>query len=222
MITILAAACLALCQDDKGKELFQKLEKKMADAKTLSVTFKGTVGGANKADYTGRVRMKTGKKYTFNIKIVEEAGDTELTLISDGTRRLTIQNGRRSEDEPKDGTDDLFRRATARCGFVVLFLCMANVAQEVLPAADEILKSSEFALGGEEKLGEKTARVLTYTIAVKGMGDAKVKLWLDEKDLILLKREVKVTTPDSETVFNETYSDQSTDDIEDKIFEVGK
>lgn len=110
MLNILAAACLLGCQNS-GKELYESFEKRLADAKSLALRFKGTTGGAWKHEYSGKIRMKTGKKFLFELKTVIQGEAEELSVKSDGKRTVEIRKGERSEGVPWTETDDLLRRA---------------------------------------------------------------------------------------------------------------
>jgi outer membrane lipoprotein-sorting protein len=90
------------------------------------------------------------------------------------------------------------------------------------PKIDDLFKLSGFAFGGEEKIDGKNSRIVAYVIRTEEGRNTQAKLWLDEKGIFPLKRELRGKYFDTELVITETYSEQSLEEIPDREFEHGK
>lgn len=211
---MLAAAALLFLQED-AEAVFRKFEALYREAKAVSVNVRFTlqeVGqDAPAASAKGRIRFKPGDKCAVKMS-VKEKGDHEVDYTSDGTSALKKSDGRTTLDNARPGMTRFVAASLTRGGFGVMLILEKKGPAP--PDPDEELKASDFALASD---GDD--RVLSYTVAAKGVGDLRVRLWLTSA-LVPKKRVVNLRKGDKEAVITEVYEEVSTADIPDREFEV--
>ncbi len=202
-------------------QAFQQMERKLKAAKTLqcSLKMRMELKGEKLTEVKGKLQSKVGNLIRLEM-VFERGGGIQLE------RMLMVSNGKLT----KAGTGDRF--ATKKTDenildFVVasltrpgLFIPLFSVQNDKLGKnskklnPDEIFKVSNIRYGKDEKLGKKTAKVLRYNCEVVPVKtNTKVKVWLDPKTHLPLKRVIQSTDsriPDAKSqmvVVTEQYSD---------------
>jgi len=212
---MLFALLLFALQDD-AEATFKKFEKQYAEAKSLSTKFKLEIRepgeDAPAASVTGSLRVKPGEKIVLAMTIVEKGSTQEMEVRSDGRQVVQLNDGRRTEKPPREGTTKFFVAALSRSGYGLLLL-VPQPDEGKVPDPDDFAKPKDFKLS---KDGDDV--VLEYTIATKGLGDLRQKLWLTSA-LVPKKRVLTVKDGDKEGSFTETYEGVSTAEIPDSEFE---
>src|SRR5437764_1186515 len=106
-ITLAALAAVLLAQpgsqagdDDKAKELFDKMEKKLTEAKTLQVEGKAKMQeGDKEGTITGKLWLAAGNKTRMELKISGDGKEFEFKSVSDGTKTLHEAFGKKDEKD---------------------------------------------------------------------------------------------------------------------------
>ncbi len=219
-MTCLLVAFALLCQGEKKDEaadLLKKVGEKFSKAKGLHI--KAAVKFTEKektADLEIEVWIK-GDKVKVHYKGDMGGEKSEITLTCDGTRMATERDGKVSvNDAPKDyakGLRTVIERGGAFFPVLIVHDSEADTA--------ELLTVSDAKSGKDETIGERTAKVVTYTITIKDDKDKPAaKLWIDAETLAPLKREL---TGDKGESLLETYSTHAFDEeIKDDVFNLPK
>jgi hypothetical protein len=100
----------------------------------------------------------------------------------------------------------------------------AAVFQSQTVKLEDLFKVSEVTDGGWEKYEGRERRVIKFTVASPEPGSPpmKCRVWVDHKNLTVLKRESTQSTPTGSVTITETYGDAVLDgEISDDDFKVG-
>jgi hypothetical protein len=81
-----------------------------------------------------------------------------------------------------------------------------RVQGEEPPDVEKLLRVSDFKRGANAKVEGREAHVIEYKVSTAGEDKAFVKLWLDARTHLPLKRELRAATGDAFRVV-ETYSE---------------
>lgn len=230
MILLLATALL-LQDPPAAADLLKQLEEKYAAAKSFSVTLEakrtGRVGGGvvddlwkgsfiSKGD--GMVRMEM-------LGSLDGRTMTQTVWTSDG--KNTSYAVDKMSPQKKAHTMALgtwSRRYFSRVGITGV---MGSLYASIIKPKVVLLKD-QYRIGGVEDdgtdtVGEAECRIVKCTLAAteRGVPPMECRLWIDAKNLVLLKREsVKKTAIESVTM-TETFVDSKFDgEIEDSKFKV--
>ena len=229
MIALLAAF---LVFQEPPADLLKKIEEKYAAAKTLSVTAEIQISGKQdgrdiKGKMEGAFRSKgAGKVRTELSGTMDDKPVPQTMNVSDGKALATIagmERPQRKEHALALGTWS--RRFLVRTGLLGSTSSLfASVFQSQSVKLEELFKVSEVADGGWEKVDGKERRVIKFTVASPEAGSPpmKCRIWVDPKNLTVLKRESTQTTPTGSVTITETYGDAAFDgDMPDDEFKVG-
>ncbi|GEM_PF-2941507 len=209
-------------QENQAEELFKKLEKKFAEAKSVTLGFKldmvdkRTKEEEKKSAVEGTIRAKSGDRFIMDVTIRDKGEDDKFFARSDG-KTLRIRSGDRPEKEEKypKGMSRFLTGATIRSGVFVL----QSMGREEAPDPAEYLKVSDFSMN---EGGRVEVKVVMYTLTVDGK-KASVSLWLDTEKLVPVQRKVRIEGDEGRIMtFEEHYTKVSTDEVPDAEFEHGK
>jgi outer membrane lipoprotein-sorting protein len=178
-----------------------------------------------KMEFTAAVAgmFRSGNRIRMKIVSNQAGGRREVDFISDGSKRVVVTDG--TSQEPEEVRDDYLDRILklyARCGFVAGTLLIAQSPEgrkgkNDLADVTSVCELTDLADAGEEKLGDRTARVLTCTLKVKGGGQGAIRLWIDPERSLPLKAETRLTGPIRGTITEELkFTTDAT--FEDQVF----
>jgi hypothetical protein len=228
----LLAAALApptLAQDNEAEKLFRAMEKKIKEAKAFQITATIELKGETK-DRGGRLKgfllLTNDNKAHLKISGSISGEAVKRELVSDG-KQIKMKLGLK-EQETKPTPNKLHGLLST----LVIYTGVEPSAEGLaLAGLDEFQKGfdagtlrfgvTDFKAGAAEKVGERDAKVVSYTMGDKGDKTAPaVTLLIDAKTLLPLKR---VVVTKSEGTFTEIYDEFTLDPkIDGKAFELPK
>lgn len=221
-LLLLAASCLAEDAappkpDPAAEELVKKLEAKIASAKSLSI--KGTMevaSGEDRQSFEIAMDFKEGNRARMQVDGKGSDGKIAftLTVVCDGKR---IARGDPDGVEVEDAEADIAQKARD----LAVRAPIRDLTQTLGGRAPKKpLAYTDFAFAPDEKLGDRTARVVTYA-ASRGSARLEMKLWIDAEKLELLKRETLEKKKDVETRVTDSFGAMTVDgEIKDETFAV--
>lgn len=171
--------------DPAAEELVKKVEAKVASAKTVSLRLSMEVAaGDEKQSFDVAVDFKEGNRARLKVEGKGADGKTAFTLtaVCDGKR---VARGDPDGTEVTDAAADLAEKArglAVRAPVRDLSKTMGGTAPKTA------MTYADWAFAADEKVGERAAKVVTYT-ASRGSVKIEMKLWIDAENLELLKRE---------------------------------
>jgi hypothetical protein len=204
-LTFAALASPASAGEDEAEKLFRRAENNLLGAKTVWVEFDLKTGKAD-GGWKAKGTLVLGEGDKFRI---DGAGESDTVRfkralrIGDGTKVYTVlrKEKPRTEDSPK-GVGKVLRSLAARPGILLEFDAITSKE-----ATTKTFKASDFKLGAKEKLGDIEARIVEYTVVVKGrvnlycgatfgfavegLVKIPVKLWIDTKTNIPAKLQIR-------------------------------
>jgi outer membrane lipoprotein-sorting protein len=211
---LVPALAIAGGRGNEAEKLFRDLEKRVAAAKTIRVSFVSTVyeGEKDVGQLKGSITLEEGEKGSVKAKGKLKEMELALDLVSDG-KKLTVVStaGGKAKEQPlpkKFG-------ASARLGLSrvgpTAGLFMVGAAPD--PGKEDqgldlekLLQLSDFKAGGTARVEGREARVLEYHVTLGGEKLA-MKLWLDAKTGLPLKRELRGPMAAQSMRVVETYSE---------------
>jgi outer membrane lipoprotein-sorting protein len=209
---------LLLCAQDKptAEELYNKVQDKQIKAKSLS--FKAQVKAKPRdtnpvgGEWTVEAAYKEGNKAAI---LVNGTNSKDFKILCDGSKTWHGEPGHaHSHEAPKTYSDDM-RAIAARAGVMVMLGSVED------PEAAKSMKASGFKFGAEEKIGDRNAQLIEYTLTLSAGGrDIKInqQLYVDAESQLPLKRRV---TDEHGTDITENYSDAKLDaEIPEDTFKV--
>lgn len=210
---------LALCLQDTAEQTFAKAEKKLGEGKSLSVTFKGTLKAPDEeGEFKGKLRLKSGDRFTFTVTMTQKGKDDTIELKSDGKTVMIFTDGEWNEKITRKGTGALLTSAVTRTGFMFFFIALsANTGNGPFPEPDVFMKASGF-----KSASESDAHTLTCGVAVKNMGDLKSELVVAKDTLLPKKYKGVLSFQGKDVNITEHYEEVSLDEIADSEFELKK
>jgi outer membrane lipoprotein-sorting protein len=211
-----------LPQGEDAEKLFQKMAKKLAEAKTLQVTFEGSVDMPEKAEIKGFLGLASAGKVSLKVE-GRRSNERKYGLVSDGTKVIDFPNtGKEKERKTPDKFNELFAGLMARAGPVIGYRNWSK-PPSANATLDELVPVSAFKLGKKEKVRDRQAQAITYELKHEGDDTLTVTLWIDEESHLPLKRVFRGKVKDRDALYRETYSAVLLDKkIDAKIFELPK
>jgi outer membrane lipoprotein-sorting protein len=194
--------------DDDAAKLFQKMEERLAKARSVTCSLKLKYEGTGepgaplrKGQLAGSLALAEGKRVRFELHKggdeVDEPGVPHWLTISDGQRMLHQDSGMPKPQIGKAGKEDVledFTTLLARSGLYLVTLPLPPVEARDMKDRFPV---SEFKLGPQEKVGNLITQRLDYRCDVKGQkqpdgSDApfRASVWLDPKTSLPLKRTI--------------------------------
>ncbi|KAF0247139.1 MAG: hypothetical protein FD180_78 [Planctomycetota bacterium] len=224
MRPIVIAICLATVafaedpapkkSDAAAEELLKKVEAKIQKAKTVSIRCAAEVT-------MGKAPMKFDMALDF--KEGNRAKMLLTTIAADGKQESggAACDGKTMRTKKKTGVTEAPAAADfaekARAMSVRVSLIELSMAFEGTFSKDPLV-CSEYAFLPDEKVGDRTARVVAF-VATRGALRLDMKLWIDEKQLAVMKREWVGKKGDRESRETVTYSKMTCDEeIPDEVF----
>jgi hypothetical protein len=213
---------------NEAEALYKKLEEKALKAKTIVCKSKLAIeerGKTMEFEFDGSI--KEGNKVKILFEGESPMGPMQITITSDGTK-LLVENsmgrggaGDTESDTPKDLGEGL-RTMLVRIGALSPMIIVRPAREgEEAPALKDAITASEFALGKDEKVGEKLCKVLTYKVTRQGEKDSpEVTLHVDPETLVIHKRLFKGNRGEE---FAETFTKFEYDaEVKDEVFALPK
>ncbi|KAF0247138.1 MAG: hypothetical protein FD180_77 [Planctomycetota bacterium] len=202
--------------DPAAEDLVKKVEAKIASAKTVSIRLTMEVAaGDEKQAFEVAIDVKEGNRARLAVDGKGPDGKSAYSLRS-------VCDGKTVRRTDPDGYED--EEAEAGLAAKVLELAVRAPLKELSKmmggsASKSPMEYSGFAFAPDEKLGERTARVVTYA-ASRGSVRLAMKLWIDAEKLALLKRETVETKKGVESArVTDTFSAMTCDgEIADDVF----
>ncbi len=211
LVVLAPAIAVAGGDGNEAEKLYRSLEKRVARAKTLRVAFasKAMKGDKEAGHLKGLVDLTEGNKGRIEGEGSSGGKDLTVKIVSDGTRMKVFADPPGTEQEqplPKNFTQ-VVRTALSRVGLTAGFFLISRLAagKEDELDRDQQLQLSEFKLAGNARLGRREARVIEYKVSFQGNNKVSMKLWLDARTNLPLKREL--IAEKNRIRISETYSE---------------
>jgi hypothetical protein len=214
LVLLLPAFALAGGEGNQGEKLYRDLEKTITTAKTVHIKFASKVmkGTKEAGHFKGVVDLGEGDKASVEVKGEMEGKDFSLKMTSDGKmlKAVVTPSGEGKEEPLPKNFGKMVRSALARVGPTGALL----MSRHKQPGAEEqdldkLLRISDFKLGADAKGEGRGARVIEYKVAIKDADTITMKLWLDAKSQLPLKRELAAEKEGENIRIVETYSEFS-------------
>lgn len=227
LATVLVLASVSL-QDEAPEKLFRRMEEKIAGARTLQSAFKASFGGEARGELAGGFLLQ-GQSGRMTLEGTAQGKPVKILRVSDGKRTKVVSqdNAIRVEEEtpPRFGEDT--RTVVSRLGFCTMFFSFMRTpdsSKEGKPLA-QTLVTRDFSKGAREKVGERDAQAVSYTLVETERNEVgvTVSVWVDLETALPLKRVVTFRREGKEVTITETSSDFRLDaEIEPSKFELPK
>lgn len=218
LLVVLVPALQEKKQEPTPAELFAAMEKKLSEAKTLTISAKGEFPQGNG---NATILAAEGNKLFVDVVPEGESEHVKLAAVSDGTRLKLLDRNAYDVETPKGLKADA-SKAFARMGLMGVGFLVTEKRGEPQGGMDATLKVSDFSKGEPEKVGDRDATVLRYKLSVND-NDMEMKIWIDASTGLPLKRRLTIRKGEKELHANETYSAVKLDEpVDAKKFEHGK
>ena len=212
-------------QDDEAERVFQGMQKRLLEAKTLRFSFAMSLEVDTREDkLKGSVALGEANRANIGVNGTMNGKPLEMLLVSDGSRMVTKVTGA-GEQGPRDTprhTGKLIRGTLARAGMFAGLFYSVNDKKE--PALDDLFQCSDFKIAARQKLGGKEVLVLEYSIGFRGTKEkGRVTLWVESKSLLPVKRVFTISDASRKVRVMEVYEPMEADaQIDAKVFELPK
>jgi outer membrane lipoprotein-sorting protein len=211
-------------EPNEAEKLFREMEAKLTKAKTVECTYEAKIEAPETAPIksgTAKGAVLLGEGNRFRMEAPFESG--KLTFVCDGKKMAIISDDNAQKNPVGEGGREELRVTVARGGGTVFFT--GNSPLFSIPfdgrSFEEKLRVSDFKLGQKEMVDKQEAQVIHYHLGKKGT--AEVKVWIDTKTHLPLKRVVAEGEGDEKVTFTETYTKLTIDGkIDPKQFELPK
>jgi hypothetical protein len=212
LVLLLPALAVAGGEGNEGEKLYRGLEKAVGQAKTVRVAFTSKImkGDKEAGHFKGVVDLGEGDKASVEVKSEKEGKDFTLKVTSDGKMLKVVTTppaGDKEEPLPKN-FGKMVRSAISRVGptGAMLMAHPKGPGQED-PDLEKALRVSDFKLGENARVEGREARVIAYKVSFMGEERMAVKLWLDARTRLPLKRELTPEKEGENVRIVETYSE---------------
>jgi outer membrane lipoprotein-sorting protein len=223
---LLAAALLAPQEKNEAEEHFKKVEEKLLKAKSMQVKVTGTAPmGAGQMTFDSTLLIDDGNRARADSELKTPMGAMKFTTLSSGSQLWSQKEGEtRTADTPKTLTADLVR-GFARAGGLFSAGWLDAMSEKNAPNAkrQKIPEIADFKLGKKEKVGEREAQAIDFTLKGLESGEVPVTLWIDLETHLPLKREIRGLHGQQSMTLVETYGELKLDPkLDPAKFEVPK
>jgi outer membrane lipoprotein-sorting protein len=195
--TVLSAALLLPSigvpagEKNEARQLFDKMEKKLAEADTLSLTSHGKLKlGDQEGTVKATLLLAQGNKVRVDLVTAGNGKSAEVSMVSDGNQMSTAVAGKPSKETqtPKYLKENLVY-TLSRVGLTPA-LMTTKKRDENKPQQDS-MPVSDFKLDKRDELDGRTVHVLHYQVGFTGQ-DKKfaATLYLDLKTLLPVRRTI--------------------------------
>jgi outer membrane lipoprotein-sorting protein len=222
LIVPVLAVVLAQAGDDPAV-LMQKMENKIARAKSVRVTF-AAKAESPKGDLTmnGSLAL-AGDRARAELELGMAGKSMKILSVSDGTKTVSVQDGKTTEKPDKKDARPLVNAALARSGVTALFLLSQPSSKDGKKDGKGDIKLSEFKKLNSEKVGGRDAVVIEFTLTFQEQKPMRGTVWLDAQTGLPLKRVLRGEEKGNAFTITETYSDLTLDaQLDAKLFEFPK
>jgi outer membrane lipoprotein-sorting protein len=215
-------------QEGDPEKVVSRMEKQLAEAKTLQVTFEAEHTAGGKGDFglfKGTLTVSEGNKVHLDGVFWNDGKPTDpWKVISDGTNLKSQGVYKASKPTPKRLADD-YRSSLTHGGYLLVAFYLSSTApKEAWP----IFRASDVKLERKEEVGKRKAIVvvckLTPTERAAFPGKDRVfseTLWIDVDTQLPMKRVVTYSMGGKKSTFTESYSTfDLAPKIEAKLFEL--
>ena len=188
---VLAIATLLPQEKNEAEELFKKMEEKLVKAKTVHLKLEGSMEPMD-FKITGELWLGEGGRVRMDLE--GKSGDMvrSVSMVSDGTTVNTSSDDRKKSFKAPESFGKLVRTCIARAGFLGT-VDTTDSETEAGTEPGEGFTVSEFKMGAKEKVGERSAQGLEFTVTKKKKKDtAAITLWIDVETQLPLKRTLKL------------------------------
>ena len=199
----LAAALLAIQETNEAEKLFRKMEEKVAKAATVRVKMAGAYE-ATKTTLAGDLLLGDGARMKLDLELKAENKSLKDGLLSDGKQIALVSWDRklvRVYTVP-ERMGEAARMALARGGLRgALDVFDPDAGMKAATSAEFAV--SGFTMGAKEKVGEREAQAVNYTLERKGEPASDATVWIDTETHLPLKHVIRMDV----MVRSETYSE---------------
>ena len=216
---------------NEAQKVFGQMEASFAKAKTIECNFevvsRACPGGSAKGSFAlsadNKCRLETngtGRDARRNVAV----------MVSDGTKQAIIE-GRVTQQiqDIQNWYGEAMRTGLSRAGVLLTRFAPLPLEEKEIKV-DDLFKVSDFELLQEKtEIGSQAARLIQYKLVTPGLESEvgkttfRVKLWLNAKSNLPLKRVVVPTDDDLDFTLTETYSDVTLNGkLESRRFELPK
>jgi outer membrane lipoprotein-sorting protein len=227
LILMLVGSGLAVGQGGDPEKLVRGMEKKLAQAKTLRVSFEAEHLGGGKGDFgvfKGTLTVAQGNKVHLDGAFWNDGKATDRwKIVSDGTNLKSEGLSKVSKPASKKLTDD-YRSSLTHGGFLMVAFYVSPVKPKEMWAT---FKASDFKFERQENIGKRKTNVVSCKLTLTDKADFAGRelsetLWLDAETNLPLKRRVTMWFLDGKrNTFTESYSTfDLAPKVEAKLFEL--
>jgi outer membrane lipoprotein-sorting protein len=214
-------------KETEAEAFLRKVEEKAVKAKSIKYKTKIVMAmGQEEITFAGEGSFKESDKFKLSMEGEMMGKAMQVAVVSDGKNVHIDGEGGPTSGEattvalPKDAGEGT-RLCLVRLGSLIAMFYGDKKFKEKEGSIKDIVTVSAVKFDKEEKVGERAAKVLTYTITIEDKNDTgEIKLWVDAETLAPLKREIN--TGNGQTM-TETFSTWSFDEeIKDDVFTLPK
>ena len=222
LLALIAAALLLPQEKNEAEELFKKMEEKIAKSKTVQLSYVGRMTPQD-LDLSGTLFLGEGNRGRLEM-------EQKVNMLKKTLRKFFTSNGSKSvfvcESPEREvvrfntpaALGKLIRGGFARAGFWDS-IHSSDTETDAKADPETAFAVCGFKLGEKERVGEREAQAVEYTLARKGKKDCSVTVWIDGETGLPLKRKIE----EEDSLLTETYSDLKIDEkIDAAKFELPK
>jgi len=208
---ILSAMLIGADSDPEAVKILDTFEERVMKAKSLKMVGKMRIeGGKSDADFAVTCIVQQGG-FTNNKCVMTSGQKTRsLQLISDGKSvALATEDKSAIVMKTPKHLDHCNRAMLTQMGMVsVLAVSSVNMLDKLVEAENEEFNErffdfSNVVLKPDEKVGERTCKVLSFSSGRRGKVDNNVVLWLDAETLLPVKRFTKSNSGNTTETYQE-------------------
>lgn len=207
--------------------LLAQMDARIRAAKSLRIEFVITKG-TEKRDRVMKGSLMLASRNRFRIE--SNADGESAVTVSDGKRMVTTGTGKKDEDAVPDWHNEVLKSWLGRGGTCLSVMAVGRWEERTTGkrpgAADGPVVTKAKLLPDEEVDGVK-ARVVEYDLIWTGppsdLGEARVRVWLDSKTLLPLRRKMTIRDGLLEGNWTAVHTKFELDPkLNDKLFELPK
>ncbi len=192
-LVVLLLPLLGPAQEAQDAEtLFRAMEARIRKARSVRLGFDIEAGAAPLKVYLkGTFVFAAGNKSRLEADVAFFGAASKVRIVSDGKKTHVT-----SSDSAKQMRKNTYVRqaavladALARSGLYWAFRGIHKADIKLKKAkVTEVFHVSGFRLGGREKVGQREAQVVTYTVRLDGKDEVRAAVWIDMQTGLPLKR----------------------------------
>jgi len=184
-VGLLLCTLTARADDAEAKKLYKAYVDQVHDAKTLKIVYRQeTTIQKQSQTVDGTILVGEGNRMRW-----EQTGFDEFLLVSDN-KNWALSSLHRGDSKPgpipEHARRALLRQLVPSMVSLELALTQIGIEKDMVPPLD----ITELTSKGVEKVGEREATLLTYKYGHSVLGQTPIKLWLDKKTGLPIKRQV--------------------------------